>query len=387
MYWFATYTAAALIPTYAESLRAGPVMIGMIGGVYGLTQTLLRLPIGVLSDRLNRRKVFIVGAALCAMAAAAVAVVFPSPGALLANRALCGVHSAVWVPFAVLYARTFPPGESGRAMARLTSYGSLGQLAGMLLGGAVGEAWGYPASFAAAIAGGLVLLAQLAFLRDIPSRPGDAAVLQDNNAADMPARGAVLPPPLGSLLTRRIWVLTVTSIVFFYVKFGTAFTFTPILAQNLGAGKFQLGLLNTLYCLAGIAGSALSHTLTARFGERRTLCLALFFMALFSCFLIPFVPSLPLLFAAMALAGFFTIFLEAQVMGLVLVGVAEGRRSTVMGFYQAVYGLGIFLGPVASGAVVDRAGLPAAFYTAGLLSLACVGLVRVGLRADRPAAR
>ncbi len=376
LYWISTYTAVPIVPTYARSLLAGPVMIGLIGGAYGLAQSLLRMPIGLLSDRLDRRKGFILGGGVCALAAAAVALLFPTPTALLAGRALCGFHAATWVPYTVLYARGFPPRDTGRAMARLLSFSSFGQLAGMLLGGAVSEAWGYPAAFVFAAGGSCLLLLLTALrLRDIPA----AAPAEESF---VPPEKAAADQRAGGFLTGRLLLLTAVGVVFFYVKYGTAYTFTPILAEGLGANKFELGLLNTLYCLVGIAGAGLSHRLAQRFGPRRMLCLGLLASAVFSGFAVPYLTNLPRLFAAMAVAGFLTLTLDALVIGLVILGVPERRRSTVMGFYQAVYGLGIFFGPVVSGAVADAAGLPAAYWAAGTLALLCVALVRLGLRAD-----
>ncbi len=51
------YTLPLFLSAYARStLEAAPVMVGMIVGSYGFTQMILRIPVGVFSDVLRRRK-------------------------------------------------------------------------------------------------------------------------------------------------------------------------------------------------------------------------------------------------------------------------------------------------------------------------------------------
>lgn len=44
-----------------------------------------------------------------------------------------------------------------------------------------------------------------------------------------------------------------------------------------------------------------------------------------------------------------------------------GKRATAMGFYQAIYGLGMFLGPLAMGGMGDLLTLNEGFIILGLL--------------------
>lgn len=59
-YWFSMYAYIPTFSPYIESLGASHKMIGLILGSYGFTQMLIRIPLGIYSDRLNKRKIFVV---------------------------------------------------------------------------------------------------------------------------------------------------------------------------------------------------------------------------------------------------------------------------------------------------------------------------------------
>ena len=55
-FWMTVYTYVPIFPAYIKNTGATATMIGLITGSYGVVQMLLRLPLGILSDRLRRRK-------------------------------------------------------------------------------------------------------------------------------------------------------------------------------------------------------------------------------------------------------------------------------------------------------------------------------------------
>lgn len=50
LFWLSMYTYVPILALYAQRLGASYDMVGIIIGSYGLTQLLLRLPIGIASD-------------------------------------------------------------------------------------------------------------------------------------------------------------------------------------------------------------------------------------------------------------------------------------------------------------------------------------------------
>src|ERR1700733_1068505 len=75
---------------YASSLSgANPYLIGEALGIYGLTQGLLQIPFGLLSDRIGRKIMIVLGLVLFALGSAVAALAGSIDGVII-GRALQG---------------------------------------------------------------------------------------------------------------------------------------------------------------------------------------------------------------------------------------------------------------------------------------------------------
>lgn len=91
-----------VLALYAEEFSgATPALIGLAIGIYGLTQALLQIPFGMISDKVGRKKVIIVGLILFA-AGSVVAALSTSIYSLIAGRALQGAGAISAVSMALL---------------------------------------------------------------------------------------------------------------------------------------------------------------------------------------------------------------------------------------------------------------------------------------------
>jgi MFS family permease len=160
--WLSVYTYPSFLSAYAKStLNATPVMVGMIVGSYGLTQMLLRIPVGVISDVIRRRKPFLIlGMAASLLSAVGLALVKTPAGALV-FRGLAGVAVSTWVAHIALYSQMFDPEEANDAIGRISAMQYGAQVAAMLVGGFLAQLVAPEAAFllgAAAAAAGLVVV-------------------------------------------------------------------------------------------------------------------------------------------------------------------------------------------------------------------------------------
>ena len=353
LYWFSLYAYVPTLPGYADSLGASHRMVGLILGSYGFTQMLLRIPLGIYSDTINRRKPFVVAGLAIALVSALGMRLFPSPGMLLVFRGLTGVAAAAWVTYAVLFSSYFPSESATRAIGYISAFNAMGQMAAMMLGGLAAHGFGRAAPFTVAAVGGAVglMLSMGVVEKKVDREPGRLSEFASVGSD----RGLILVSSLAVLVQ--------------LITFATVYGFTPIAAERIGAGDFELGLLTTLSTLPRILAAALSGALFARiYGERRTVIWAFVVLSI-SCMAIPLVPSLPLLYVSQIIGGFAAGLIFPLLMGLSIKAVAEGKRASAMGFFQAIYGIGMFVGPVFVGVVSDTLSLQWGFWLAGLVGL------------------
>ena len=128
---------------------------------------------GRAADLLGRRRVFLAGLSVFTAASLASALA-PSPEALIASRALQGVGAATLSPAALsLITSIFPEGpERHRALAAWAAVAASGGAVGVLVGGALTQAFGWEAIFLINVPVGIAV--GLAALRILPSVPAAA---------------------------------------------------------------------------------------------------------------------------------------------------------------------------------------------------------------------
>ena len=149
----------------AFGLDAGAT--GLMLGLFFAPFALLQYPFGVLSDRIGRTAPIVAGSAVYGLAVVAVglAPTVPTAGAAM----VCvGVVGALMAP-ATMALVTDLAADTGRAtaMAGFNVFGSLGFLAGIVVGGTVADEFGFLAAFVAAGAmeTAIALVSIPAFLR------------------------------------------------------------------------------------------------------------------------------------------------------------------------------------------------------------------------------
>ncbi len=355
LYWFSIYTYMPILPTYAKSIGASYQMIGVILGSYGLTQVLLRLPLGIISDRIGRRKIFLVTGTLLGLASSLGMWMFRDVYSLLFFRLLSGIAATAWVLQTVLFARCYPPAEGGKAMGLVTAVVNFGEMSAMFAGGLIAQYYGQEQSFL------------LAALIAIPALACNSAI------CEAPEKAAREPVSLSTIAAMgRDWSLALPALLGLLVQvisFGTVFGFVPLAAKNLGATYAEIGLLPTVYLLPGIMASLLSATFLRRFFSERSMVAGGFLIMAAGCFSIPFVPDMMTLFATQAIAGFARGAVFPVLMGLGIRDIAGNRQATAMGFFQTIYGMGMFLGPLLVGAVSGWIGMSWGFAFIGLTGI------------------
>ncbi len=361
VFWYSTYIYAPVLPTYIKSLGATYLMVGLILGCYGVGQLLLRVPIGIISDRLRKRKIFINLGLLSLVISSCGLFLFSDPLLILIFRSMSGVASAFWVIFTVLYSSYFDESQATKAVGVLNAFCNGGILFGLLSGGFIVKEFGVKATFLVSLLVAMVGLAA-------------SFAISEKKIERKPAEVKEL---FMVVKDRNFQIVAVIGVICQFVSFATVYGFTPVVAKNLGASEFQIAMLTALSAMPGVVGSALSGSFFARkFGEKRTMIYGLIIAAL-ACCAIPYSNNMVILSISQFLGGFGTGTVFPLLMGLSIKNVSSDKRATAMGIFQAIYGLGMFMGPTIVGALTDGIGIKWGFITIGAVAMS--GLFVVGL--------
>lgn len=360
-YWFSLYAYSSELTPYAESLGAGHTMVGLITGIFGFSLILLRVPQGILTDRINKRKIFICAGLIVGIISALIPFFVRNVYALLACRLLSGVTGATWVAYTVLYTSYYDAHESPRAMGVLNTYNYIGRMTAMLIGGIVAYSFGAPYLF--------VLSAVAALLGFVVS-----ILIKDNDELS--------PKPIEKheikviAKDRLLWFYSILAVISQFISFATVYGFTPIVATSkFGANSLQLGFLAFLAILPAVFISPISGTVLIKYlGEKYSLIIGFIICALTS-FIIPKVPSLGALYVVQFIAGAGKGMVFPLLMGLCIKHFRDDQRATAMGVYQSVYSAGVFFGPLVLGSISENLGLGIGFVVTGIIGFIAVFMV------------
>ena len=359
-YWMSLYLYVPTLSVYAESKTDNLALVGVVLSQYGLWQAVARFPLGIVADWIGRRKPFILAGFVLAGLGALLMGMGRDINDLIVGRALTGFAASVWVLLVVAVNSQFPPEDAVRTTAMLSGVNSIARMFATGITGTLNAWGGYTLAFSlAAAAAGLAALVML-LVRE-PPRPPKQPSLRS----------------LGYLITRRdVLVPSLLCAVSQYAIWTATFSFSPILAKNLGASGVALSMLTSMNIALVMLGSFTTSAVVERLGARRLVVFSFVGIAL-AMGLLAFAHSLVWVFAAQFFFGVASGVVYSVLMGLSIRYVEEAQRATAMGLFQAVYAIGMFTGPWLSGILADAIGMQPMF---GVVGAACLVIGAIGAR-------
>ncbi|MET1083491.1 MAG: MFS transporter [Burkholderiales bacterium] len=343
---------------YAEQLPGGSnhALIGLALGAYGLTQAILQMPFGWLSDRFDRKRVIYAGLLLFAIGSF-VAAMATSIWIVVLGRILQGA-GAISAAAMALAADLTRDEHRTKAMAIIGMTIGFMFAASMVLGPVLDRWIGVPGIFAMT---GVLALAGLAVTRWIVPDPGPDQHSHDRDIEPAKFRTVLFDPDLARLnfgifalhaALMALWIV----IPFALVRAGLSASQSWEIYLPVVVLGFVLMLPAILY------GERRGRMKQTFIGGVAVLLIAQVLLALG-------IESLT--GTTIALLVFFTGFnlLEAMLPSLISKAAPPSAKGTALGAFSSIQFFGAFLGATVGGFLSQYYGTTAVFTFCGLLTL------------------
>ena len=342
-----------ILPVFA--LYAGdlegvtPTLTGLAIGIYGLTQALLQIPAGLLSDRIGRKPVIIGGLLIFALGSV-VAALADSMLVVILGRALQGA-GAIAAAIMALAADLTREQHRIKAMALIGMSIGLSFALALVLGPVLNDWVGVPGIFAitAVLALGGILVVGFVVPRPVVSRPHRVA--------------EAIPDQFGRVLRQTQLLRLDFGILMLHAILTASFVVLPLILRDqagVAASAHWKIYLPVLVC--SVLAMLPLIIMAERKGRVRPVFLsaiALLIAAELGLFLLP----VTLYSVVFMMFVFFTAFnlLEAMLPSLISRIAPADCRGTAMGFYSSSQFFGAFLGGALGGVLHQYAGTHAVF--------------------------
>jgi DHA1 family multidrug resistance protein-like MFS transporter len=356
-------TVTFLIPVYAEELGASYVELGIIGTVGSTVYTMMTLTLGVLLDKFERVRFYLL---FCGLGVVIVGLfcLTSSVSQVVLVRGILGVVAAgFWVTASTLIADISPPDLLTQSIGRYNLSWIAGFVVGPYLGGIVSEVLGFQWLFASLslinLFSMLVIWARISSSISLRNE-GDSAIFDLSRIKHLSSAYLTLFP--------------------FSILLGIYMAIIPGHMSALGLTSSFIGLLlTTTNAVRGIG--FLNVERFVRWGTRRSIWSAsILLFAAFST--LAFSDRALEFLQPMVLYGIAAGIMTPVILDYIAHGTPSGSLGIAMGLHEGVYGLGMSLGPIVGGAIAEQFQPMTLYLLLSIVSLLIIPL-SLGLKVEQ----
>ena len=328
-----THLLIPVLALYACELDVSVGIIGLIIGLYSLTNTPANILFGRLIDRVGYKiplTLGLIGDALSMLLYS----LCQLPIHLALVRAFHGVSGGVVGPATMSITADYSAkAQKGKAMGIYGLSIAAATLVGYGLGGVIASRLGYKIVFlfgAGLLAIGAILSLLLPKAGKKASTTAKASLREDIEKAK-------------GLLKRKELAVAYSSIFAQYFAFGGVVTLLPLYAKNLGMEAFHVGMLLATFAIMFIILQLPSGTLSDKIGRLRPTAASLC-LGIASLVILPLAATFPAIAAVMALYGTAYGILFPSISALVADYTSPDERGIATGIFHAFLTAGVAIG-------------------------------------------
>lgn len=354
LFWFAQYVYIPYQTPYLAAINVSTSFIGVIVGSYGISQLALRLPVGILADLRPNHRLFISLGTLCAGVASLFRIFFQSGTGFLLGNVFSGFASATWISFMVYYLSLHDNQMQTAATGKIIMTNNIGMLIGFITSSLLYNHIGMTNICLLSVLGGFS-----GFVISLKLKKTDTNIEIAVNVKELLAVGK----------QPKLILFSFLALIQQGIQMSTTMSFTNQLLKEQGATDFQVGLSSITYMLSAVFFSRIGSDISLNSHRRKWLTFTSFGLLALYCFTVPLVNALPVFYLLQLIPGVGTGILFSLLTSEAMEGIELNKKSSAMGFFQAIYAIGMTLFPVIVGAINNALNLKIAYWVLAGTSL------------------
>lgn len=360
LYWFSLYTYIPFQVPYLYALNVTPSIVGIILGLYGASQMILRFPFGIISDYFGKYKIFIVLGSLLSAISCIIKMVYPTANGFLVGNILTGVAASTWLMYMVLYYSYFDRSKEHMAASKCLVANVIGMFLGFLFATIFYQKFGMNLMLIAAAFAAFAATILALFLKEEKRE-------KKNNIKDL----------ILVIKNRRLLFFSVLSIIEQGIHMAASVSFTLNRIKELGGASYLVGIASLLNMFFAIVSAYIASTsFASKRGSKFYVPFSFVLLGLY-CVAVILTKNIFVIVASQILSGLSIGMLASYLTSEALIEINRDKKSSAMGFYQTAYSIGIFIYPIITGKIVEMYSIEMAyiFLTASAVICAFIALL------------
>jgi MFS family permease len=364
-----TISKNPVLPLFMKSMQAGTDVIGTIAAISPLAGIVFSFPVGLLADRLGKKRLLLV-AAFVFLLAPPLYLLVANPWWLIPIRFFHGIATAILGPVSAAIILGEYKENKGRMLGIYSSATLVGRSLAPILGGglislfaALSGGWNFRLVYVAAFLLALPVFV-LSFLMPDDRSPESGVkkvTLRDfgSSLVAFATNGRLLGTALVEMAT--------------YFTYGAFETYLPLYLQGKGLPPYQIGLIFSLQVLAIALTKPFFGTLSDRIDRRVQILVGILVLG-GSFALIPVVSGIVAATAIGIVFGVGLSFSTVATSTYVSDVTAQESLGASMGALSSIMDIGQSAGPFVIGAVIQASTMASGFLADFGVCLACAAI-------------
>ncbi len=363
-----TMSKSPALPLFVKSLNGSETVIGLIAAISPLAGILFSFPVGLLADRMGKKRLLVV-ASFVFLLAPPLYLLVHNAFWLIPIRFFHGIATAILGPVASAVIVSAYPRSKGEKLGLYSSATLIGRTLAPLLGGAIISLMDFRSVYGAAFLLCVpVLVLALVLKRDDGSAGVKKVTVADfgRSLGEFVRNGRLLGTSLVEMAT--------------YFCYGVMETYLPIYLAGQGVPAYQIGLVFSLQVLSIALTKPLFGRLADRIDRRAQILFGVVLLALF----IAVVPLFQGVIAVGALGVLFGLAMSVSTVATSAYVADVAREESLgasLGALSSIMDIGHSSGPFIAGVIITGSVIGAGFLTAAVVSaLAALAFVILAFR-------